>query len=775
MSNAYSVSPQQIVGDAERFLRAHYHVDFAQAKDFQLHDALAEAVMLAIAPKWAQDEQNLQQRRRACYISAEYLMGRLWHNNLCCLGIYDAVEELLSSRGVHLSDLEDIEDAALGNGGLGRLAACYLDAAAAQDIPLSGYGLYYRFGLFKQSFTDGRQTEAPDDWTLHGDPWSVRREDEAVIVPFAGFSVRAVPYDMPVIGLRGVIRTLRLWKAEPLEPIDMPAFNDQNYEKASRETVRAADITALLYPGDSKRAGKVLRLRQQYLLCSAAVQDLLRQCPEHENFAARFAVQLNDTHPTMAVPELIRLLTAEGMDFDKAAQIAFDAFSFTNHTVMPEALECWSESLMRSVAPQLIPIIRRLDAKLREQGHEGLYIIENHTIHMANMALACTHCTNGVAELHTQILKERVFADWHRAYPDRIQNITNGITPRRWLGVCNPELTNLLRDTLGSDDFLTDLGKIDALRDHIDDALIDRFMAVKRAKKTQLRAYIRTHEGVDLPENFLYDVQIKRLHEYKRQLMNALSLVDLYWCLKEDESLRAAFPPTAVIFGAKAAAGYDRAKSIIYFCNKVAERINGDPEVNDRLRVVFVQNYNCSYAERIIPAADISQQISPAGTEASGTGNMKLMLNGAITLGTMDGANIEIARQAGQENEYIFGASAQEIDAIRETYNPNDIYRASPRIRRAVDALVDGSICPADDGLTELYNALLKGASWHRPDHHFLLLDFSSYQAARLRAYAEYKDEPREFARKCLLNIAGAGPFSADRAVKQYAQNIWHI
>ena len=775
MTNAYSVSPQQIVSDAERFLRARYHVDFANAHDFQLHDAIAQAVMLSIAPKWAQDEQELRQRRRACYISAEYLMGRLWHNNLCCLGVYNEVEKLLNQQGAHLSDMEDIEDAALGNGGLGRLAACYLDAAAAQNIPLSGYGLYYRFGLFKQSFEDGRQVEAPDDWTKHGDPWSVRREDESVIVRFANFSVRAVPYDMPVIGLRGVIRTLRLWMAEPVEPIDMPAFNDQNYEKASREAVRAADMTALLYPGDSKRAGKTLRLRQQYLLCSATVQDLLRQCPQRERFAEQFAVQLNDTHPTMAVPELIRILTSDGMDFEQAAEIAFRAFSFTNHTVMPEALECWSESLMRAVEPELIPIIRRLDEHLRAQGHEGLCIVENHTIHMANLAIACTHCTNGVAELHTHILKERVFADWHRAYPDRLQNVTNGITPRRWLGVCNPELTALLSDTLGGDDFLTDLARLGALREHLDDALIDCFMAVKRQKKAQLRAYIRAHEDVDLPENFLYDVQVKRLHEYKRQLMNALSLVDLYNCLKEDEDFRAAFPPVAVIFGAKAAAGYDRAKSIIYFCNKVAERINGDPEVNDRLRVVFVQNYNCSYAERIIPAADLSQQISPAGTEASGTGNMKLMLNGAITLGTLDGANIEIAQQAGQENEYIFGATAQEIDAIRETYNPNDIYRASPRIRRAVDALVDGSICEPDAGLTELYDALLKGASWHRPDHHFLLLDFAAYQAARLRAYMEYKDEPRAFARKCLLNIAGAGPFSADRAVCQYAENIWRV
>lgn len=775
MHKAYDVCPEQVLSDAQRLLHARYHTDFAQAKDFQAHDALAQAVMLSIAPRWAQDEQSLRTHRRACYISAEYLMGRLWHNNLSCLGIYDEVEKLLSQQGAHLSDLEDIEDAALGNGGLGRLAACYLDAAAAQDIPLSGYGLYYRFGLFRQSFADGRQQEAPDDWTQHGDPWTVRREDEAVIVRFAGFSVRAVPHDMPVIGLRGVVRTLRLWKAEPVTPIDMPAFNAQDYQKASRDAVRAGDITALLYPGDSQYAGKVLRLRQQYLLCSATVQDFLRQCPDREQFAHTFAVQLNDTHPTMAVPELIRILTGEGMDFDHAAHIAFETFSFTNHTVMPEALECWSERLMRAVAPELVPIIRRLDEKLRAQGHAGLYIIENHTIHMANLAIACTHCTNGVAALHTQILKERVFAPWHRAYPDRLHNVTNGVTPRRWLAVCNPELTALLRDTLGSDAFLTDLSLLGDLRAHIDDALIDRFMAVKQRKKAQLRAYIRRQEGIDLPEHFLYDVQVKRLHEYKRQLMNALSLVDLYDRLKHDAAFRAAFPPVAVIFGAKAAAGYDRAKSIIYFCNRVAARINNDAQVNDRLRVVFVQNYNCSYAECIIPAANISQQISPAGTEASGTGNMKLMLNGALTLGTMDGANIEIVQQAGAENAYIFGATEKEIDAIRDSYDPNAIYQTDPHIRRAVDALIDGSSCEPDAGLTELHDALLKGASWHKPDHHFLLLDFAAYQAARLRAYMDYQQQPREFARKCLLNIAGAGTFSADRAVRQYAAEIWKV
>ena len=773
MNHPYHFDPTLIWFDTRRFLQARYQVDAAHAKDFQLHDALAQAVNLSIAPRWTEDEAELRTRRRACYISAEWLMGRLWHNNLVCLDLYDEMEKVLSANGARLSDMEDIEDAALGNGGLGRLAACYLDAAATHDIPLTGYGLYYRFGLFKQSFADGRQVESPDDWTAHGDPWSVRREYEAVTVDFAGFSVRAVPYDMPVIGMEGRVRTLRLWKAEPLQAIDMIAFNDQDYAKASEDAVRASDFTTLLYPGDSKRAGKALRLRQQYLLCSATMQDLLRQCPDRRQFAKTFAIQLNDTHPVMSIPEFIRLMLREDMSFDEAQQLAFDAFSFTNHTVMPEALECWSEDLMMEVAPDLVPIIRQLDERLRAQGHPGLYIMESGRIHMANLAVACTHCTNGVAELHTQILKDRVFADWHRAYPDRIQNVTNGVTPRRWLGVCNRELTDVLTDALGSRDFLFRLDRLSGLT--VDDGLIDRFMAVKREKKRQLSAYIEKHEGVTLPEHFLFDVQVKRLHEYKRQLMNALSLVDIYHRLKEDAAFRADFQPTAVIFGAKAAAGYARAKSIIYFCNKVAEKINGDPDMADLLRVVFVQNYNCSYAERIIPAADISQQISPAGTEASGTGNMKLMLNGAVTLGTMDGANIEIAQKAGAENEYIFGALAEEINRIRDTYDPMAIYSSNEHLRRAVDALVDGSLCPPDPGLAELHEALLRGASWHRPDHQFVLLDYADYQSARLRAYADYRKDPRGFAAKCLRNIAGAGPFSADRSVQQYAENIWKL
>ena len=771
----YELNCLQIVSDTERLLRAHYHVALKDAKGFQIHAALGQAVQMAIAEKWDEDEMLLRSERRAAYISAEFLLGRLWHNNLVCLGIYDEIEQLMAVRGACLADMEDIEDAALGNGGLGRLAACYMDAAATQEIPLTGYGLYYRFGLFRQEFKDSRQNEKPDDWTGHGDPWSVRREDEAVIVDFPPFSVRAVPYDMPVIGYKGAIRTLRLWRAESIEPIDMPAFNAQKYDVANFEANRAADLTTLLYPGDSERAGKILRLRQQYLMCSATMQDLLRQCPDHTRFAEFNAIQLNDTHPVMAIPELIRLLMGRGMGWDAAVRVAYDTFSYTNHTVMPEALECWTEDLMSEVAPALIPIIRRLDERCRAHGEEGLFIVHDGNIHMANLAVYATHCTNGVAEIHSGILKEQLFKDWHRVYPSRLTNVTNGVTQRRWLKVCNRELTDLVAEKIGSDAFLKDLSLIGELREHIDEDTIRRFREIKQEKKKQLAAYVLRHEGVELPCNFLFDVQVKRLHEYKRQLMNALSLVDIYYQLKEDENFRNNFTPTCVIFGAKAAAGYARAKSVIYFCNELARKINTDPVVRDYLRVVFVQNYNCSYAERIIPAADISQQISPAGTEASGTGNMKLMLNGAVTLGTMDGANIEIVEQAGIENEYIFGATKQEIIDVRDHHDPMKIYNENPRLKRAVDSLIDGFVMDSTGGLKELHESLLQGASWHRPDHHFLLLDFASYQEARLRAYADYKNDPDGFARKCLLNVAGAGKFSADRSVKEYAENIWRV
>ena len=761
----------------EAQLKYTYDVSLQEATPQELHEALGQAVMMAISDDWSHSKKTRMPNRKAYYISAEYLIGRLVYSNLFNLGILDEMKELFAEHGVDLAILEDIEDDALGNGGLGRLAACFLDSAASTDIPLSGYGLRYKFGLFKQSFdADGSQVENADDWTKFGDPWSFRRYNHTVKVKFPDHTVLAVPYDVPVIGYGTEnVGTLRLWQCEAEEELDFNAFNNQDYLRALDAKNKAEDITRVLYPNDSTWEGKRLRIKQQYVLSSASLQDMLRTFKiahgdDLSRFAEFYAVQLNDTHPTMAVPELIRILTSEGMDFEQAAEIAFRAFSFTNHTVMPEALECWSESLMRAVAPELIPIIRRLDERLRAQGHEGLCIVENHTIHMANLAVACTHCTNGVAELHTHILKERVFVDWHRAYPDRLQNVTNGITPRRWLGLSNPELCGLIDSRIGTG-YLKDLDKLAGLKNSIDEMTVKQFNAIKLEKKRQLCRVIEEHEGVALDPSFLFDVQVKRLHEYKRQLLNALCIMDLYLSIKDGTLTD--FTPTAFIFGAKAAPGYRRAKAIIHYVNRIAELINNDPAMEGVMKVVFVQNYNCSYAEHIIPAADISEQISPAGTEASGTGNMKLMLNGAVTLGTLDGANVEIAEQAGRENEYIFGATVEEINMVKPNYNARSFYEADPALRRAVDTLIDGTV-PTDEEQHELYTSLLKGASWHKPDQYFLFYDFDSYKKARLQANRDYRDR-LSFGRKCLENVASAGKFSSDRTIRQYADEIWHI
>ena len=487
------------------------------------------------------------------------------------------------------------------------------------------------------------------------------------------------------------------------------------------------------------------------------------------HFADFYAVQLNDTHPAMSIPELIRLLMAEGMDFEQSFAIAQKTFSYTNHTVMTEAMEKWNLDLLRSVVPEIVDIILRIDEKLKRE-QPNLFIVKDNTAHMANLSVYVSSYVNGVAEIHSQILKDDLFREWYAVYPERFQNKTNGVTPRRWMGLCNPELSQMIKYRIGGD-FLKDLDRLAKLKPMIDDDMVRQFNAIKRQKKEQLCEVIARHEGIELNPDFIFDVQVKRLHEYKRQLMNILSVVDIYFRLK-DGSLTD-FYPTVFLFGAKAAPGYARAKAIIRYINRVARMINNDPAVSDKLKVVFVQNYNCSYAEHIIPAADISEQISPAGTEASGTGNMKLMLNGAVTLGTLDGANVEIVKEASEENNYIFGHTVEQLNACRDTYNSREIYNINDRLHRAIDTLVDGTV-PTDDGQKELYTALLDGASWHRPDHYFLLLDYASYMETKLRANRDYADR-LAFGRKCLMNVASGAKFSSDRTIRQYAQEIWHI
>ena len=771
-----SYNVNAIISNTEALLKLRHDETLTSTTPQRLHDCLGTAVMMAINETWTASKKRRESGRKAYYFSAEYLMGRLVYSNLFNLGLLEQIKNALAAKGVDLAELEDIEDAALGNGGLGRLAACFLDSAVTCSIPLSGYGLRYRFGLFKQSFDErGSQKEMADDWTRYGDPWSYRRDKHAVKVHFADQTVIAVPYDMPIIGY-GVdnIGTLRLWQCEPEQELDFDAFNAQDYAKALLQKNQAEDITRVLYPNDSTWEGKRLRIKQQYVLSSASLQDILRvyRSTHGEDLTglSRFvAVQLNDTHPAMSIPELIRLLMTQGMSFDDAFQIAKNTFAYTNHTVMGEALEKWDLNLLGSVVPEIVQIIRMIDERCRRE-HSNLWIIRDNQAHMANLSVYVSTAVNGVAEIHSEILKRDLFKDWYAVYPERFQNKTNGITPRRWLGLCNPELTKLLEQYV-SPGFLTRLDWLQVLKPLIDEKMVDEFNQVKRVKKEQLCQVIAKHEGVELNPDFLFDVQVKRLHEYKRQLMNALSIMDIYLSLK-DGSLTD-FTPTCFIFGAKSAPGYQRAKAIIRYINQVAKKINSDPDMADKLKVVFVQNYNCSYAEHIIPAADVSEQISPAGTEASGTGNMKFMLNGAVTLGTLDGANVEIVEQAGRDNNYIFGATVEEIEQIKDSYNAQEIYHNDARIRRAVDTLVDGTV-PTDDELRELHNALINGTGWHRADHYYILKDFHSYVDAKLRANRDYRDR-QAFGRKCLMNVASAGKFSSDRTIRQYAEEIWHV
>ena len=760
----------------EAQLKYNHDVSLQEATAQELHEALGQAVMMAISDTWSKCKKTRMPQRKAYYISAEYLIGRLVYSNLYNLGILDEMKQLFAERGVDLAILEDVEDAALGNGGLGRLAACFLDSAASTNIPLSGYGLRYKFGLFKQSFDrEGNQKENADDWSKYGDPWSYRRYNHTVKVEFPDHTVLAVPYDVPVIGYGTEnIGTLRLWQCEAEEELDFNAFNNQDYMRALTQKNKAEDITRVLYPNDSTWEGKRLRIKQQYVLSSASLQDMIRVYKSAHgtdlcDFAKYYAVQLNDTHPAMSIPELIRLLMREGMDFDQAFAIAQKTFSYTNHTVMGEALEKWPLDLLGSVVPEIVDIICRIDAKLKAE-HPNLFIVRDNTAHMANLSIYVGSYINGVAEIHSQILKDDCFKAWYEAFPERFQNKTNGVTPRRWMGLCNPELSQMIKYRVGGD-FLKDLSSLEKLKPMIDDDMVRQFNSIKRQKKQQLCDVIAQREGIKLNPDFMFDVQVKRLHEYKRQLMNALSVMDIYFRLK-DGSLTD-FHPTVYLFGAKSAPGYARAKTIIRYINRIAKLINNDPQVNDKLKVVFVQNYNCSYAEHIIPAADVSEQISPAGTEASGTGNMKLMLNGAVTLGTLDGANVEIVKEAGMENNYIFGHTVDQINAQKDSYYARGIYDINDRLRKAINTLVDGTV-PTDDDQRELFHALLDGTHWHKADHYFVLLDYASYMDAKLKANRDYANR-LEFGRKCLMNIASGGKFSSDRTIRQYAEEIWHV
>ena len=784
------MNKEQFLAKINDNLRVDGRTDIAHATPKQLHSALSRAVMDDIIPLWDRTEERHNEKRRAYYLSAEFLMGRAVFNNLYCAGLLDETKEILAEQGVDIACLEEIEDAALGNGGLGRLAACFLDSAATHDIPLNGYGIRYRYGLFKQSIGNGFQQESADAWLDYGDAWSVRAENDAVRVDFADQSVMAVPYDIPIIGYgKKAVNTLRLWQSESLKGFDFGKFDNQDYVGASENTILAEAISNVLYPNDNTEKGLRLRLKQQYFFVSASIQDIVKRYKkshgdDFSKFAECYAVQLNDTHPTVAIPELIRIfMFKEGMSFKEAFDIAQKTCNYTNHTVLGEALEKWGVDLFKSVLPTIYEIILLVDAHLEKylksigQNDEQIAakrIVDGDRIHMARMAIFASAHTNGVAQLHTDILKNDVLKDWYEIFPDRFQNKTNGITPRRWLGLCNPELSALITEKIG-DGWQTDLDRLAELKKFVDDGdTIRRFMDIKKEKKVQLCKYIKEHEGVDLNPDWAFDIQVKRLHEYKRQLLNAFSIVDLYFQIKENKLPD--LQPTCFIFGAKAAPAYRRAKGIIKYINEVAKLVNNDPDTKDKLKVLFVQNYNVSYAEKLIPAADISEQISTAGLEASGTGNMKFMLNGAVTLGTYDGANVEIVEEAGWENEYIFGARVEEIEKIKPNYKPKEkIYYTNERVKRVINTLVDGTFNDGDTGMFgELFNALINGTSWHKPDNYFLLADLEGYVDTKLKALYDYKNREM-FSKKCWMNVACSGKFSSDRTVKQYAEELWHI
>lgn len=752
---------------------------------------LSAAVIDKIAADWNATTQLYRKGRRQHYFSAEFLMGRALLNNLLNLGLADEAEKAAAAMGSTLGDIcEQEPDAALGNGGLGRLAACFLDSCATQDLPANGYGILYRYGLFKQIFDGTQQSEHPDPWMEEGYPFVVRHEEEQRLVHYNDLTVHAIPYDMPITGYgTRNVGTLRLWKAEPIEDFDYAAFNSQRFTDAIVERERTMDISRVLYPNDSTFEGKVLRVRQQYFFVSASLQEIVQNHVavhgDLDNFADFNCVQLNDTHPVLGIPELMRILMDEHqMSWEKAWEIVTKTFAYTNHTVLAEALETWEIQIFERLFPRIVEIVYEIDRRFRldmaERGLDGARIeymapVSGGKVRMAWIACYASYSINGVAALHTEIIKRETLGEWHEVWPEKFNNKTNGVTPRRWLNQCNPRLSALLTETVGSDEWVSDLDQLAKIEDKADDALLQRLMQVKLDNKREFARWIKARQGIEVDPQAIFDVQIKRLHEYKRQLLNIFYVMDLYFQIKEGRIQAKDVPARVFIFGAKAAPGYVRAKAIIRLINTVADMVNEDEDVAGRLKVVFVENYNVSPAEKIIPAADVSEQISMAGKEASGTSNMKFMMNGALTLGTLDGANVEIADAVGFDNAYIFGAREEELPELRRTYDPRRAYETVPGLKRVLDALVDGTLDDGGSGeFHDLHWSLLNSNGYEPADVYYLLGDFADYRKVRDKMAADYADQEK-WARKCWINIVRSGRFSSDRTIRDYADEVWKI
>ena len=781
----------------------------------ELYQAVSYVVKDAIIDDWiaTQKQYEKDDPKIVYYMSMEFLLGRALGNNLINMTAYKEVKEALEEMGLNLNELEDQEpDPALGNGGLGRLAACFLDSLASLGYAAYGCGIRYRYGMFKQKIKDGYQEEKPDNWLKNGNPFELRRPEYAKEVRFGGNirveyddktgdirfkqenyeSVLAVPYDYPIVGYDNhIVNTLRIWDAEPIVDFQLDSFDRGDYHKAVEQQNLAKTIVEVLYPNDNHYAGKELRLKQQYFFVSASLQAALEKYKKNHDdihkLPEKMTIQMNDTHPTVAVAELMRLLLdEEGLGWDEAWEITTKTCAYTNHTIMAEALEKWPIDLFSRLLPRVYQIIQEIDrrfvAKIREMypGNEEkvakMQILRDGQVKMAHLAIVAGYSVNGVARLHTEILKKQELRDFYEMMPQKLNNKTNGITQRRFLMHGNPLLADWVTDKLGTKDWITDLSLMSGLKKWVDDEeALKEFMSIKYENKVRLAKYIKEHNGIEVDPRSIFDVQVKRLHEYKRQFLNILHVMYLYNEIKEHPEI--SFYPRTFIFGAKASAGYIRAKQIIKLINSVADVVNNDRSINGKLKVVFIEDYRVSNAEIIFAAADVSEQISTASKEASGTGNMKFMLNGAPTLGTMDGANVEIVEEVGAENAFIFGLSSDEVINYENNggYNPMDIYNSDADIRRVVNQLVDGTYSQGDKEMyRDLYNSLLTAQGGSKADTYFILKDFRSYADTQKKVEEAYRDKDR-WAKMALLNTASCGKFSSDRTIQEYVDDIWHL
>ena len=800
--------------DVRNNVKTLFRKEVEEATPQQLFQAVSYVVKEAIIDDWlaTQKQYEKDDPKTVYYMSMEFLLGRALGNNLINMTAYKEVKEALEEMGIDLNVIEDQEpDPALGNGGLGRLAACFLDSLATLGYASYGCGIRYRYGMFKQKIRDGYQVEAPDNWLKDGNPFELRRPEYAREVRFGGNirveydetgkthfvqenyeSVMAIPYDYPIVGYGNhIVNTLRIWDAEAIVDFQLDSFDRGDYHKAVEQENLAKNIVEVLYPNDNHIAGKELRLKQQYFFVSASIQAAITKFKKKHGDISKLpekvTFQMNDTHPTVAVAELMRiLLDEENLGWNEAWDITTKCCAYTNHTIMAEALEKWPINLFSRLLPRIYQIIQEIDRRFVEQvraqypGNEEkvkkMAILMDGQVKMAHLAIVAGYSVNGVAKLHTEILKNQELKDFYQMMPEKFNNKTKGITQRRFLMHANPLLADWVTEKLGTKEWITDLSKMSGLKEWLDDEeALKEFMTIKFKNKERLAAYIKEHNGVEVDPRSIFDVQVKRLHEYKRQLLNILHVMYLYNQIKEHPEM--SFYPKTYIFGAKASAGYIRAKEIIKLINSVADVINNDRSINGKLKVVFIEDYRVSNAELIFAAADISEQISTASKEASGTGNMKFMMNGAPTLGTMDGANVEIVDEVGIDNAFIFGLSADEVINYEQNggYNPYDIYNNDPDIRRVVDQLVDGTYANGDTELyRDLYNSLLNNQGGARADMYFILKDFRSYADAQARAMEAYKDTDK-WAKMALKNTACCGKFSADRTIQEYVDDIWHL